>query len=309
MRRRHVTVIVVPDGSSKVRSFRVPVKMLKSLAAVLPVALFAGFFLLGDSLDPIFDKNSFPSLKAENLALRQKLDKISLAVDELRHVVLRNFDLERQARLLADLEPTDEEVKLMGVGGPESFEGSPVASFDPALAKSVSGTERELDQLIRQAQLQRESFSEVVTKLEDRRELWKRTPSVSPVPGGFKSSGFGTRVDPFTGANSFHEGVDLCAPRGTPVVAPADGVVRFAGSRAGYGLMVAIDHGNGITTWFAHVGYIKVSNGQSVKRGQTIATVGTSGRVTAPHVHYEVRTGGKAVDPVQYMLPANIVVD
>jgi murein DD-endopeptidase MepM/ murein hydrolase activator NlpD len=309
LRRKHVTVILVPDGSSKVHSFRLPVKLLKSLAAVLPLALFAAFFLLGDSLDPVFDKNSFPALKAENLALRKKLDKISLAVDELRHVVLRNFDLERQARLLADLEPTNEDVKRMGVGGPETFEESPIAAFDPALARSVGATQRELDQLIRQAQLQTESFSEVMTTLEGRRELLKRTPSISPVPGGFKSSGFGNRVDPFTGANSFHEGVDLCAPRGTPVFAPADGVVRFAANRAGYGLTIAVDHGNGVTTWFAHVGSIKVSNGQSVKRGQTIATVGTSGRATAPHVHYEVRQGGKAVDPVPYILPSNVVVD
>jgi murein DD-endopeptidase MepM/ murein hydrolase activator NlpD len=309
LRRRHVTVILVPDGSSKVRSFRLPVRALRLVGAVLPLALFAGFFLLGDSLDPVFDKNSFPVLKAENLALRKKLDKISLAVDELRHVVMRNFDLERQARLLADLEPTDEDVKMMGVGGPETFEESPVAGFDPGLARSLNGTQRELDRLIRQAQLQTESFSEVVTKLEDRRQLWKRTPSVSPVPGGFKSSGFGNRVDPFTGANSFHEGVDLLAPRGTPVIAPADGVVTFASTRSGYGLVVAIDHGNGITTLFAHLGSVKVLNGQSVKRGQTIATVGTSGRATAPHAHYEVHTGGKAVDPVPYMLPSNVVVD
>ncbi len=309
MRRRHVTVILVPDGSSKVRSFRLPVKPLKVAGAILPLVLFAGFFLLGDSLDPVFDKNSFPVLKAENLALRKKLEKISLSMDELRHVVLRNFDLERQARLLADLEPTDEDVKKMGVGGPETFEDSPVAGFDAALARSLNGTERELDQLIRQAQLQTESFSEAVTKLEDRRQSLSRMPSVSPVPGGFNSSGFGSRVDPFTGAASFHEGVDLLAPRGTPVVAPADGVVRLASTRSGYGLMVAIDHGNGITTWFAHLGSVKVSVGQSVKRGQTLATVGTSGRATAPHAHYEVHSGGKAVDPVPYMLPSNVIVD
>jgi murein DD-endopeptidase MepM/ murein hydrolase activator NlpD len=304
-----VTVIVVPDGSSRVRSFRLPVKMVKSLAAVVPAVLFVGFFLLGDSLDPVFQKDGLPSLKAENLALRKKLEKISVSMDELRHIVLRNFDLERQARMLADLQPTSEEVKLMGIGGPETFAESPVAAYDVNLARSVSATERELDQLIRQAQLQTESFSEVVTTLEDRRELRNCTPSLNPVPGAFKSSGFGTRVDPFTNANSFHEGVDLCAPRGTPIIAPADGVVRFAATRAGYGLMVAIEHGSGITTWFAHMGSIKVSNGQSVKRGQTIGTVGTSGRVTAPHVHYEVRAGGKALDPVQYMLPANVIVD
>ena len=166
MRKRHVTVILVPDGSSKVRSFRLPVKLLKTAAAVLPVALFAAFFLLGDSLDPIFNKNSFPTLKAENLALRKKLDKISLAVAELRHVVSRNFDLERRARLLADLDPTNEDAKKMGVGGPDHFDESPVAEFDPNLARSVSGTERELDQLIRQAQLQRESFAEVGTERE-----------------------------------------------------------------------------------------------------------------------------------------------
>ncbi len=309
MKRRHVTVLLVPDGSSKVRSFRIPIRMVKPLAAAVPVLLFVGVFLLGDSLDPIFGKNSFPSLKAENLALRQKLDKISGAVDELRHIVMRNFDFERQARMLADLDPLSEDVRLMGVGGPEPFAENPLAGFDPVLAMTLSGTERELDQLIRQAQLQRESLSEVVTKLEDRRELWKRTPSITPVPGGFQSSGFGTRTDPFTGATSFHEGSDLCAPRGTPILAPADGIVTFTGNRAGYGLTIAIDHGKGLTTWYAHVGTIKVRKGQSVKRGQTIGIVGTSGRTTAPHVHYEVRKDGKAVNPTGYILPGSVVVD
>jgi murein DD-endopeptidase MepM/ murein hydrolase activator NlpD len=129
------------------------------------------------------------------------------------------------------------------------------------------------------------------------------------VPGGFFSSGFGQRTDPFTGSRSFHEGVDICAPIGTPVLATADGIVKFASRHAGYGLTLGIDHGRGITTWYAHVGAIRVINGQSVKRDQVVATVGTSGRVTAPHVHYEVRTNLKPVDPSQYMLPANVVVD
>jgi hypothetical protein len=309
LRRKHVTVLVVPEGNSKVLRFRIPIKTAKVVAAVVPLVLFLGFFLLGDSLDPVFHKNSFPALKAENLALRKRLESITTGVEDLRHIVMRTFDFERKARLLADLEPIGEDVRLMGVGGPESVAAHPLVRFDASLARTVSETEQELDQLIRQAQLQRESLSEVVTKLEDRRELWKRTPSVTPVPGGFKSSGFGPRIDPFTGANSFHEGIDLCAPRGTPIVAPADGFVRFAGSRAGYGLTIAIDHGTGMITWFAHVGTLKASRGQSVKRGQIIGTVGTSGRSTAPHVHYEVRKAGSAVDPVQYMLPGSVVVD
>lgn len=309
MRERHLTVVVVPDGNSRIKSFRIPVDTVKILVALLPAVIFFGLFFLGNSLDVLFDKRPLSALEEENLALRARLERISNDVGGLRQMLMRNFEFERKARVLAELDPIDEDVRLMGIGGPESTLEDPLAMFDPTFASAVRRTEIEIDELVRQSQLQTESLTEVVTRLEGRREIWDRTPSISPVPGGFVTSRFGRRTDPFTGSNSFHAGIDICAPRGTPVLATADGRVTFAGRRVGYGRTVCIDHGHGISTWYAHVGNLKAGKGSRVKRGQVIATVGTSGRATAPHVHYEVRKNSTAVDPSHYMLPGNTVVD
>jgi hypothetical protein len=309
LRKRHLTVVIVPGGSSRIRSLRIPVITMKVVAALLPAIIFFGLFFLGDSLGSLFGRNPLSALEEENFALRARLERISDEVGELRHMLVRNFDFERKARVLAELDPIDEDVRLMGVGGPEPTLEDPLAMFDPTFASAVRRTEIEIDELIRQSRLQTESLTEVVTKLEERRDIWDHTPSISPVPAGFVTSRFGRRTDPFTGSNSFHAGIDVCAPRGTPVVATADGVVKFAGRRVGYGRTVCVDHGRGFVTWYAHVGKLKVGKGYGVKRGQVIATVGTSGRATAPHVHYEVRKNSSALNPSKYMLPGNVVVD
>jgi len=312
LRRRHITIIVVPHGNSRIRSFRLPLAWLAPLAVVFLVILVFALSLAGSSLNSRLGGNPGSGSSREKALFRNKLKTISGTVQELRDMLTRNMEFEKKARILANLEPIDDEVRQMGVGGPESSESGVLESYrvtDPLVAKDIKETETELDELIRQTRLQTESLSEVVTKLEERKALWDHTPSICPVPGGFKSSGFGSRTDPFTGSQAPHEGVDICAPVGTPILATADGTVTYAGRHAGYGLTLGIDHGHGLTTWYAHLGSIKVGKGQAVKRNQVVAAVGTSGRVTAPHVHYEVRSNLKPVDPAQYMLPSGVVVD
>jgi murein DD-endopeptidase MepM/ murein hydrolase activator NlpD len=118
---------------------------------------------------------------------------------------------------------------------------------------------------------------------------------------GHVSSGFGVRTDPFTGAPRQHDGVDVGAPEGTAIHATADGIVRAAGPRGGYGYAVEIDHGNGLTTLYGHASELLVSAGQTVHAGQEIAKVGSTGRSTGPHLHFEVRQGGRAVDPARVL--------
>jgi murein DD-endopeptidase MepM/ murein hydrolase activator NlpD len=118
----------------------------------------------------------------------------------------------------------------------------------------------------------------------------------SPVEGTL-TSGFGLRADPFTGDPALHRGVDLGAPEGTPILAPAPGVVRAAGERGGYGNAVEIDHGGGLVTLYGHASELLVSAGDRVAAGQEIARVGRTGRATGAHLHFEVRMGGRAVDP------------
>ena len=116
---------------------------------------------------------------------------------------------------------------------------------------------------------------------------------------GRVTSRFGARRDPLTGARSTHPGVDVGAPAGTPIRAPAGGVVLSAGPRGGYGNAVEIDHGDGLVTLYGHAADLLVSAGDFVEPGQAIATVGSTGRSTGPHLHFEVRQGGRPVDPGQ----------
>jgi murein DD-endopeptidase MepM/ murein hydrolase activator NlpD len=134
---------------------------------------------------------------------------------------------------------------------------------------------------------------------EDRPSLW-------PLQGRLTSF-FGQRLDPFHGHGSFHSGIDISAPTGTPVVAAAPGLVKFAGRHAGYGNLLILQHSGGVETYYAHLSRIQVMEGQRVARGELIGAVGMSGRATSPHLHYEVRIGGSPVNPYAYLKSYSII--
>ena len=134
----------------------------------------------------------------------------------------------------------------------------------------------------------------------------KAPPSLWPVEGRLMD-GFADRTDPFSGEGSFHKGVDITAPTGTKVRTTADGIVVQAEMVAGgYGRLIIVDHGGGLQTYYAHLSRIQVRAGQEVRRGEVIGLVGTSGRTTAPHLHYEVRVGGIPRNPHQYLANAGV---
>ena len=139
--------------------------------------------------------------------------------------------------------------------------------------------------------------------LSDRKLQAAATPLGWPVQGGWVSSGFGLRADPFTGKSAYHEGVDIANKLGAPINAMAAGVVTHAGVKDGYGLTVEINHGRGQSTRYAHAKEVLVKPGDKVERGQAIATVGSSGRSTGPHLHFEVLRESRAVDPASFLKP------
>jgi murein DD-endopeptidase MepM/ murein hydrolase activator NlpD len=144
------------------------------------------------------------------------------------------------------------------------------------------------------------------------RDMLDRLPVANPAPGAPLSSGFGVRTDPFLGTPAMHSGLDFKAAYGAPVLAAADGKVVDAGRNGGYGNMVEIDHGNGVTTRYAHLSRISVAAGDIVQRGDKLGEVGSTGRSTGPHLHYEVRSRGDAMDPIRFIrageeLPADLL--
>tara|TARA_B100001971_G_C18268036_1_gene596517 strand:- start:89292 stop:90377 length:1086 start_codon:yes stop_codon:yes gene_type:complete len=137
--------------------------------------------------------------------------------------------------------------------------------------------------------------------LLDKSSILKSTPSILPSVGWITSY-FGIRISPYSGGRKMHEGLDVGAPFGTPIVAPADGIITFAGHKPGFGNFVQIDHGYGIETIYAHAQKVIAKNGQKINRGDLIAKVGSTGYSTGPHLHYEVRVNGIAVDPLYFIL-------
>ena len=158
-----------------------------------------------------------------------------------------------------------------------------------------------LKELEQETRLEELSQQELLLAMRDNRARLAMTPSIWPTEG-FVTSKFGPRRSPFTGKTSFHKGLDIGAPTGTPIYAPARGTVASAGSERAYGLCVDLDHGGGLTTRFAHMSKFVVKPGEKVERGQVIGYVGSTGRVTGPHLHYEVRINGVPTDPYAYIM-------
>ncbi len=156
--------------------------------------------------------------------------------------------------------------------------------------------------IIKEALINTESrINELDQFLLNKDSMLKSTPSIMPAIGNLTSP-YGPRLSPYAGRIKMHEGIDIGAPVGTPIVAPADGVVTFSGAKAGFGNFVQIVHGYGVETIFGHMSSLHVKKGEKVARGTKIATVGNTGYSTGPHLHYEVRVNGTPVDPIYYIL-------
>ena len=160
------------------------------------------------------------------------------------------------------------------------------------------------DELLREINAAHEGFSEILDAFEREQERLSSIPSINPVysPEAWISSGYGYRKDPITGNRRFHDGIDIVAPRKTSVIAPADGEVTYAGWRDGLGRMIEIRHGYGYRTTYGHNEKLMVKKGASVKRGDPVALLGSSGRSTGPHLHYEIRINGKLTNPYKYLI-------
>lgn len=307
--RKHWDVTLVPDGGC-VRSFKIPFALVIGLLLFLTsgIATVAGSGLI--ALKSLKSRQDTRRVRTENVTLKGHLSETERKIDQLEGMVLENERLERRARELAGLDSIDAQTRRMGVGGPFLAAAEITQLADLGLDRSIKSQSRRLDELIRRTRLQRESYEQTLEALDDKAELIAHTPTIPPLKNGYEvSSGFGARSDPFTGERGVHNGLDLRAPNGTPVYATADGTVEHAGPDGDFGKCVRIDHGNGIVTVYCHLSSIDVSAGQVIRRGTHIGGVGSTGRSTGSHLHYEVHVDGVPRDPAQYILSPASVID
>ncbi|MBU1276080.1 MAG: M23 family metallopeptidase [Proteobacteria bacterium] len=246
-----------------------------------------------------------PDLKAyENLNNRQLAQIAAFAQrqEEFGSQLARIKGFNERLRVLANLDKPSRQDDIFGVGGRDGATSGPGVRLSATSAeRRLQVLQRDLDRLNTEGETERLLQQHLAKFLKSRRSILASTPALWPVRG-WVTSGFGTRISPFGQGRHFHSGLDISTRRGTPIIAPAAGVVTFAGRDGGYGRMLAINHGHGIVTRYAHLDKIKTKLGQKVERGQTIATVGNTGRSTGPHLHYEVLLSGVPTNPMYYIL-------
>lgn len=226
--------------------------------------------------------------------LQERLDALAGRVGQMNAHVIRLDALGRRLTEMANLDKGEFNFETPpAVGGPEGLvEGAIVGS--PELTSMLD----DLNHQIKDRERQLSVLESMISTKNLSRQI---VPGGRPVTQGWISSYFGHRTDPFNGRKAFHRGLDFAGPAGSQVMAVANGVVTYSKDRFGYGKMVEINHGNGYVTRYGHNQRVLVSVGDTVQKGQPIALIGSTGRSTGPHLHFEVLKQGRAVDPIKFV--------
>ncbi len=307
---KNFTLMIVPEGvQTKVRRLQIPKKGLWAFGIVALAACMAFFaFTIHYTyvIDQVFEARA---LRDENARLKERLSMVTSTVDDVDTRLADLRSLDEQLRKITGLQDTK---RAAGAGpGTPGAGGSNQADF--ALAVPLQGDDPTLVQLrdalvdsrisglAAEANRQIASLAELVDHFAEDDMKLRTTPSVAPAKGLLTSS-FGSREDPFTGGSSMHSGLDIANAPGTEIVAPADGVVVLAGEHGEYGNCVVIDHGRDTKTLYGHLQRFIVKVGQTIKRGEQIGNMGTTGRSTGTHLHYEVRKNDVPVNPRPYII-------
>ena len=299
------TFLVVRGEDTPVRQYTLSARGLRMLIGVgILLVLVVSGFGLSASLDTMARVRN-RQLSARNKALNAELEHFRSRVGDLETTVDRLTEKDSRIRTVAGLDAIDPEVLQAGVGGPGlgSLESYPLWGVDSTAAKDAFALSYDLSALERRARLLATSLDEANDSLQAHRDLLESTPSILPTSGLLSSRFSKSRMHPIHNRPLPHEGIDLAAPKGTPIFAAAKGRVIRAGWVVGYGLTVQIDHGHGFTTLYGHASKLLVRPGQTVSRGDVIAQVGSTGIATSSHLHYEVSLNGIPQNPTNYILP------
>lgn len=290
MPAKRFTIMIIPEGSHKVRRFAVRGSVVKGVLALVVVLVLGLTGLIADYVMTNLDRNELHRLQVENLSQREELNLLVVKLENLRQEMVVLAQNDAKVRVMAKLSAPKGD-SIAGIGGP---------AREDDFNREFSEIQQRIDEVRRQIDLRRESQEEIQGILNDQRSLLAAKPSGWPVKG-WLTSNFGLRRDPFNGRRKMHEGLDIASRTGNPVIATADGIVSSVRTEAGYGKVVTIDHGYGYRTIYAHNSKFHVKVGQRVRRGDRVAAVGNTGRSTGSHVHYEIRLNGVPVSPNKYL--------
>jgi murein DD-endopeptidase MepM/ murein hydrolase activator NlpD len=302
-KKKHLTFLIFDDYRYKeVKSFRL------STDKILVFFLCTILFLMGSigsyslMIRYFFEKHNMHSYKKENKELKRKMDEYSAMIADIEKKILNIEGYQNKINKV--VKDTGKNTNL-AIGGLEIEATREISTIADKKEKELF---KKLDEILNRLGEELDEHSQnyinYLNTLEELSVVWQSTPSITPVAGSI-SSGFGYRISPFSRYSVIHGGLDISAPYGSPIKASARGIVVFTGYKALYGNMVVIDHGYGFITRYGHCSKILVKEGDIVKKGSIIAKVGTTGRTTGPHVHFEVLVNGIPANPSRFVQSIN----
>src|SRR5471030_3298051 len=304
-----MNVIFVGRKSGRVKQFDLRHPVIMSAGALLVLAILGMAFSIGMSLganqrgaSPVDQLGSWSAellhqkaqIEETRRVLQEKVNALAMRVGQMNANVIRLDALGKRLTRMANIDDREFDFgNPPSLGGAESGADGQPAQI-PSLTIMVDDLQTQLSS--------REQQLGVLENMILSRELNKQVyPEGRPVQEGWISSYFGRRADPFTGYSAVHKGLDFAGPEGTKVTAVAAGLVTYAGDRSGFGEMVEINHGNGLATRYCHNEKLLVKQGDMVRKGQEVALMGSTGRSTGPHLHFEVLKNGAQVDPLRFI--------
>ncbi len=300
---KKISFIVLDNAGSPVKNLTVSKALFRLISLCFMAGLILTAFVFYDyySLTKQELEINIAKQSEEIISQRKQIQKFAEEVNALKSNLVELNNFEKKIRVIANIEKPSDKDSLFGIGGsiPKDLDSQ------VPLTKKYNSLMREMHAKTQQINLasinQQKGFESLIKYLEDQRNLLSSTPAISPT-NGWITSEFAYRISPFTGLREFHKGLDFATRLGTPIIATADGIVTFAGNQGFSGNIIVIDHGHGMVTHYGHVKEMLKKRGEEVKRGDTIALVGISGRSTGPHVHYAVLLNGVPVNPKKYIL-------
>jgi murein DD-endopeptidase MepM/ murein hydrolase activator NlpD len=302
------TFYLLSNTGAPVRQLTVSRKIFWSAFLLVTLALCLAATGLYDYIQVREAFSNTQTLAAQNTSQsrtitdqRSQLQRFAKEIDTLKSQLVALNTFEKKIRIIANIEDTGENTGLFGMGGAAPDDLDPKIPLSEKHNSLIREMHHQTGQLNSASVEQANGFKSLLKYLETQVDLLAATPSIRPA-GGWITSRFSHRISPFTGRREFHNALDIANRIRTPIIAPADGKVSFAGRRWLLGNVIEINHGHGFVTRYAHLEAFKKKEGDRVKRGETIALMGNTGRSTGPHVHYQIRLNGIPVNPEKYII-------
>ena len=292
--------IIQKESDDNISQLRINGQQTILFTFIFAIVIFSFIYLSAEILSHTLYEKRLNEFKSNYSLISKNLKQLQTKLKELDDKVIIIEEKDRAIRTYAGMPEIDSDIRKLGTGGHVLQSNILSDNLAPAINEELIALELDIENISRYVNLELDSYRSIYKKVKEDLSRISKIPSIRPVKGGFLNSSFGYRKDPIDNEIRFHQGQDITVKSGTPIYAPADGIVKRAYYAGGFGNHIKLDHGNGYTTLFAHLSKIKVKHGQNVNRGDVIGLTGNTGRSTAPHLHYEIHHYGESKNPLDY---------